>query len=142
MPHTYGIIRDVAIFSRPAVFVRDYFADVSLSADFKKAEISCDIEIENRSNFAQNKILKCVVFDSAAKPFATLIDGKKIEIAANSSKKISQKFSLENFKLWSPDKPNLYKIAFVLSGENGEPSDTISNDIAFRKLKSKTRSCF
>ena len=142
MPHTYGIIRDVALFSRPEVFVRDYFADIALSPDFKKAGINCDIEIENRSNSAQNKILKCVVFDSAAKPFATLIGGKKIEIAANSQQKISQKFELENFKLWSPDKPNLYRIAFVLSDENGENADAISNDIAFRKFEIKDKKLF
>ncbi|MBR4598183.1 MAG: discoidin domain-containing protein, partial [Opitutales bacterium] len=142
MPHTYGILRDVAIFSRPEVFVRDYFADIGLSGDFKKAEINCAIEIENRSQTPKTKFLKCVVFDKNAKPFATLLGGEKIEIAANSSKKISKKFDVEKFKLWSADNPNLYKIAFILADENGENADAISNDIAFRKFEIKDKQLF
>ncbi|MBR6388779.1 MAG: discoidin domain-containing protein [Opitutales bacterium] len=130
MPHTMGIFRDVVLLSRPQAYIRDYFADISLSENLESAKIALDVFLNKPAN---------------AEISASILDqnGKAVFKASQTASKSSAKIGgeIKNFKLWSPDKPNLYTLVLELS-EGGKVCEAVAADIAFRKFEIRGKTCF
>ena len=115
-----GIFREVQLWVRPLVHIADYKVEAVPNADFSKAEVTADIAICNTGQ-KKAKNLK-----------ATLnIDGKTIEgqikkLAVSDTTHIQLTYQINNPKLWSAEKPNLYPYSIELKGggmEGGEHFD-------------------
>ncbi|MBR4598137.1 MAG: DUF4981 domain-containing protein [Opitutales bacterium] len=137
MPHLSGIIRDAMLIRRPKVHLRDYFSPAKISEDLKSAEIDFEACVRNLSGeSAKNFSIRAEIFDENSKPLSSfLIDEKLPEIKAGSEVKFSKKIRVKDFKLWSPDKPNLYAILISVCGESGEVLETVRADYAFKKFE-------
>ena len=103
-----GIFREVQLWVRPLVHIADYKVEAVPNADFSKAEVTADIAICNTGQ-KKAKNLK-----------ATLnIDGKTIEgqikkLAVGDTTHIQLTYHINNPKLWSAEKPNLYPYSIEL----------------------------
>ncbi len=138
MPHMVGIIRDVMLVARPQTYIRDYFAPAKISADMKSAEIDFSAELANSSPApAKNCLVEAFVIDSDGRPLGgkPVFSGRVGEIAPGGKALVSGRASVGGFKLWSPDKPNLYAILIRLSDASGRELETVRADYAFKKFE-------
>lgn len=138
MPHMSGIIRDVMLISRPETYIRDYYAPVFFSDDLSSAKIKLETFIKNLSEkSASGLVLKADIIDEQGNKLnsKTLLEKKIPQIQTSKEIKISADIGAKNFKLWSPDKPNLYAILITLSDAEGKTLETVRADFAFRKFE-------
>lgn len=138
MPHMSGIIRDVMLVSRPKTYIRDYFAPVFFSNDLSSAKIKFEAFVKNLSdNPASGLVLKADIVDDQGNKLnsKTLLEKKIPQIPNSKEIKVSGDVDVENFKLWSPDKPNLYALLITLSDSGGKTLETVRADFAFRKFE-------
>ena len=143
MPHMMGIIRDVVLLARPKLYVRDYYAPQKLSDDLKSAEVNFEVDLKNLSDkSADNAIIKAFLIDNADSAKRELFSKKIGAVKSNAEVKVSEKLSIKDFKLWSPDKPNLYTLVFELTDANGNTLEAISADYAFRKFEIRGKTLF
>ena len=126
-----GIYRDVYLYAEEKVCVRDFFADTSLSDDYKDGTLELEIKVNNYGEEADCS-LEVAIIDS----------GKPKKVAAHSFKAQSGenlfKFSYveENARLWSAEKPELYQLVIVLkSGKKILSAKAVK--IGFRKTEIK-----
>lgn len=141
MPHVMGIIRDVFLSARPSVYVKDYHAPAVLSDSLRSAEINFDVKLRNVSDKPQKNLkLEAYLVDENGKKvfggwFSDYLFSEKIDsVAPNSSVDIKKSVDVSGFKLWSPDKPNLYTLCFRLS-QDGKELETTRSDFGFRQYK-------
>jgi len=145
MPHTMGIIRDVILVARPKVYIRDYFAPTTLSDDFKSAKIDFNVWIKNLSSEkSEGCVLKAYLVTSKGNIFGgePLFTKKIAPVNFGEEIEVKETAIVKNFKLWSPDSPNLYSIVFQLSDANGKELESIHADYAFRKFEIKGRALY
>lgn len=138
MPHTMGIFRDVVAVARPPVFIRDYYAVADISEDLQTADFSLSASLQSLSGKSFGNIkLEAFIADEKGNFLngGAAIAGVIENIAPNGSFEFKAKSPLKSFKLWSPDKPNLYTIAIRLSDDQGKEIETIKADWAFRKME-------
>ena len=142
MPHMAGIIRDVMLVSRPKVYLRDYYAPAKISGDLKSAEIAFEAAVCNASGKdAKNFSIRAEIFGEEEKPLLSF-EEKLPEIKAGGEIKFSKKIGVKDFKLWSPDKPNLYAILISVCGESGDVLEAARADYAFKKFEVKGTGIF
>ena len=126
--HGVGIWQDVWLQAVPEVYVKDVF----VKPNFKEKKLTVDVEVENPTKSARTLSADFSIHnwknlaDSSdpakeAGEFdkAKLMSSKakqRVTVPANSSKTISYTFDDVNLKEWTPDTPNLYGAAVVLSG--------------------------
>lgn len=142
MPHMAGIIRDVMLISRPQTYIRDYFAPGRLSDDCKTAEINFSAEVANNArNKAKGYKLEAFIIDDKGEylsPAGKAFFSQTLEaIPAKGKQTVESQITLNGFKLWTPDKPNLYAILIKLSDHKGKVLETIRADYGFRRFDTK-----
>ncbi|MBO6103259.1 MAG: discoidin domain-containing protein [Opitutales bacterium] len=138
MPHMAGIIRDVMLIARSKLHLRDYFARASFSEGLKSAAIDISAEIVNTSASPSDEaVLEAFLTDESGAVFGggALFKKRLGAIGAGQSVKVQAAAGVKSFKLWSPDKPNLYGIVFKLSNADGTEIESVRADFAFRKFE-------
>ena len=108
-----GIFRSVELWVRPLEHIADYHVTAVPNADFSQANVAADVAVCNTGK-KKARILK-VVFT---------INGKSIEqrmnnLAAGDTTHVRLSCQLQNPRLWSAEKPNLYPFSVELRDEKG-----------------------
>lgn len=111
---TSGIFRDVYILCRPQEHIRDFFVKTILTDDYKKAELSVELEFL-KEKVAVDYVLK---EDSTQK---VISEGRTDNNIIN--------LNCNNPLLWSAEIPNLYTLTLITDGES------ISTKVGFREIK-------
>ena len=108
-----GIFRSVKLWVRPPVHIADYHVTAVPNHDFSQANVTVDIALCNTSKKTA-KNLKAVL----------KLDGKTIEgdlknLAAGDTTYIKLTYLMNNPRLWSAEKPNLYPFSVELLNDQG-----------------------
>ncbi len=110
-----GIYRDVYLYAEEKICIRDFFADASLSDDYKDGVLSLEVTLENYLKEKQDCTLEVSVYEN----------GKARKIASESVSAKAGKTLLhfshveENARQWSAEKPELYQLVIALKkGKN------------------------
>lgn len=128
-----GIFRDVNLVFKPKTYIRDYFIRSEFSDNYKKAEFKIDTEIETRGAVFTGGKLLVEIFDDKGKLF-TCVESDIKEIANHQVKRSFISKEVTDFKLWSHETPNLYKIRVSLI-ENDKIIDAREHKYGFREIK-------
>ena len=128
-----GIERDVTLYSKPAVHIRDYEVYTGLDKTYKNGTFAIDIDIDNNHLMRQMKNGKVQV---------SLYDGD-IEILTLEEKIVNynEKFnlkadnSLPNIKPWSAEHPNLYRLEITILDKKGREVERLENHVGFRTVE-------
>ena len=128
-----GIFRDVYLITKPEVHIRDYFVSTPLKGT-NNVEFDLKVDLLN----AKKAKLKKHKWGYTL----TDLEGKIVaEGEMNFCQKdlsddwdIKIKEDIENVKLWSNEKPNLYKLHFYLKNKN-EITDEFYANVGFREIK-------
>jgi len=118
-----GIQRDVSLFARPAIHVRDFFVHASLENDYRDGAFSLDIELANDGDVAVEQTLAIEIRDGEQ---AVHVDEATMLLTPGSS---SHAFSatLEDVSTWSAETPHLYTLLITLNS-----GEAIAQPIGFR----------
>jgi beta-galactosidase len=107
-----GIYRPVQLWVRPLVHISDYHVTAEPNADYSQAEIKAVVSICNTSKKA-----------ATVRPVMTIegiaADMGKLQINACDTADYTFHYTLENPRLWSAEKPNLYPFSIELKDTKG-----------------------
>ncbi|MBQ5575155.1 MAG: beta-galactosidase, partial [Bacteroidales bacterium] len=103
-----GIFRSVELWVRPTVHIADYKVIPTLNNDYSAADINAEILVCNTGS--QTVKNQKVVFNINNRDYQYVIK----KIAPNDTVNVSLKANIQNPKLWSAEKPNLYSFHIEL----------------------------
>lgn len=140
-----GIFREAYLYSTPNIHLRDFFIQANLTADLKSADVKVAAKVHNYSHsISKNHFVNVEILDAQGKPleaeslmslkFSDLKPG--IDCTAMSQKTVS------NFKLWSPENPNLYTALLTLKDPEGNQIEVEKCLLGFRKFEIRNSSIY
>ncbi|MBR0474837.1 MAG: hypothetical protein IJJ19_07515 [Erysipelotrichaceae bacterium] len=97
-----GIYRDVKLYHRPASHFEDIYLHSELTDDYQNAILHCDVKTSCKDGNVTLEINNQAVTEP--------LNNKNASLSIN----------MENVRLWSAEKPNLYDVKVTLNTENGE----------------------
>lgn len=124
-----GIFRPVQLWIRPLVHVRDYFITTDISQDYKQAVVKLKVAVANTSNKTSPKMdLRLNIDDKTVT--------KKIgRINAGDTTIVDFSMPINNPKLWSAEKPNLYPYSLELIDRKGNVREHFDNHLGIRNIE-------
>ncbi len=127
-----GIQRDVFVYARPAVHIRDYEVVTDLDRDYKDVDFNLFVELASMSGKAvKNAAVEVEILDQDGK--AVYKERKSLPARSN---EIAFQRKIESPLLWSAEKPNLYRMNLSLY-VGGKAQQYTSQLIGFRKSEIK-----
>jgi beta-galactosidase len=132
-----GIQRDVYLFARSKVHIRDFFVKASLEkVDYAKGDLSFNVELNKLQKNIKNYSIKCELLDQ---------DGNKVHrwesdafsVKKNAIHKWGFQTELNEVKKWSAEAPNLYKFLIALYDDKGKLVEATATNIGFRTSEIK-----
>lgn len=113
-----GIYREVFIYAEPNIYLRDIFARSSPDESYTDWTLEVDLFTENKTKKARSVVIEALLCEYNG---FKIIDTIKSEFTAGAN--VANCFSLKKLifspKLWSAEKPNLYRLVIMLYGEDG-----------------------
>lgn len=109
-----GIFRSVRLWTRPEVFIRDYFIKPVLNDAMDEGKLDIEIEVDNRAGLETGSASVEVTFNGQTKRVPVALEGK--------NEKVTASFDIKAPKLWSAEYPNLYDVnlSLILNGQKAE----------------------
>ena len=137
-----GIYRDVFLFSTPKVHIRDFFTRTLLDDDYRDAELLVEAEVRNfGARDARACQLDVTLLDAVGEP----VGGEQMMQAAIPGITAGHTFAVKLAgevkapRLWSCEKPNLYRLLLVLRDESGDIVEVETCRVGFREVEIKGR---
>jgi beta-galactosidase len=123
-----GIFREVQLWVRPLVHIADYRVTAVPNADYSQAEVKTVISI---CNTGKKKATVCPV---------VMIDGlsadkTELQINAGDTTNYVFHYTLENPRLWSAEKPNLYPFSVELEDNKGNTIEHFDYHFGVKKVE-------
>lgn len=140
-----GIFRDVTLYSKDDVEIRDVFAVSSLQEDGRRAELNIEADLRNLSQQPQSGYSLTVdLLDSASEQSVlnqpVTLNSEQLEVRNSwdqNGTRLNLQLSLDDPQLWSPDKPNLYHLILTLKKPDGTVAEVILQRIGIREIKTE-----
>ena len=131
-----GIFRDVYLYNVPKVSVRDHYITSTLVDNRWSADVNVNFELDNRDNIPGKKSIVAAIYDMNGKMAAcdTVIMNTAARIATLNG---DIKLKVDDIKLWSAEKPNLYTVRITQLDENGNEEMAFSTKYGFRDIEIK-----
>lgn len=130
-----GIERDVYLYTRPKVFISDYYAQSTLNDSYSDGIFAGTVSITNTSNETAIKNVSLELLDGTKSIHKAT---KKLEIPPNITSEFQVNEIFKNVKTWSAETPNLYQLKMVLEDqENVDNNEYIQCHIGFRRVEIK-----
>jgi len=133
-----GIYRDVYLFAKPKLHIRDFFITTDLDEIYKNAELNLQTDIRNLGeNTIQGYHLKASVFEkgNGSKPILEL--DEKISVDAGREYSVSFRKQVRSPKLWSAETPHLYFLILELWDNQGNLTEKTGTRFGFKEVEIK-----
>ena len=124
-----GIFRSVQLWVRPLVHIADYRVKAEPNADYSKASVTANVKICNMGGKTSKDM-----------GIRLNIDGKNIEgrvkdIAIGDTISASLEYTIDNPRLWSAAKPNLYPFSIELIDNKGNVSEHFDYHLGVKRVE-------
>ena len=130
-----GIEREVYLYSRPKVFVSDFYAETNLDSTYSNGIFKGTVTIVNSTNQNVSRTVSIELLENGKSMFNS---SAKIDIPALNTIKFNDKTVIENIKPWSAEIPNLYQLIIKLENKNQSKfNQYINAQIGFKRLEIK-----
>lgn len=130
-----GIEREVYLYARPRVHIRDFFARCELDEAYKDGLFTTDIEVVNQQNKPQEVQVQISLYDLQGGITLVHEEKKGIRLTTSEQKTLSFERLIPSVKQWSAEIPNLYHLEIVLSDADGQILETVADQIGFRTVE-------
>ena len=127
-----GIERDVYLYCREDIQIKDYFSLCDLDSSFKNGILDLNVKFQSFQNKKFTGFLSTLLKDNDK----TIYDlTSELNISSNDSSNINLKAYIPNVNKWSAEKPYLYNLQIILKNKKGEVIETISKMVGFRNVQ-------
>ncbi len=133
-----GIYRDVYLFATPDLHIRDFRVETPLNEDYTAARLRVNLRITNHAyeRSAPQRILFSLL-DASGKEVFSRSEAFGQQIGYNQETGMAMEEEIPHPRLWSAEKPNLYKLVIELQDEKGRTAEVIPVRVGFRDVKLK-----
>lgn len=130
-----GIERDVYLYSRPKVFVSDYYAYTNLDDTYFNGVFKDTVFIQNNSSSSVNRKITIELLDGAKSIYKT---EESIEIPPVSKFTFTTEKIIHNVKQWSAELPNLYQLHISMEDSSNKLNNQyLKQNIGFKRIEIK-----
>ncbi|WP_273568593.1 glycoside hydrolase family 2 TIM barrel-domain containing protein [Maribacter halichondriae] len=128
-----GIERDVYLYSRPKVYISDYFSDANLDDTYSKGIFKGTVSITNTTSEKVFRNVSLELLDETESVYKTT---HLLEIPKESTVDIQADKIIEKVKSWSAEAPNLYHLKIALVDENNSGNNEfINRKTGFKRIE-------
>jgi beta-galactosidase len=130
-----GIYRDVYLFARPAVHIRDFFAQTEFDDDYRDAELELSVDVRNLGSGGGSYSVQARLFDDAG----NLVPGGElrlpVDLGADEEASVDGTIKIASPLHWTAETPNLYRLVLTLVDDAGTALESVSTRIGFREIE-------
>ena len=127
-----GNERDVYLYAQPRVALRDFFVKGNLDADYIDGELSVEIQLKNYSKLDAKGKIQIALYDENEQ---LVLEKPAFEVSAEDETIVSFSEKIEQPKLWSAEKPNLYTLTISVLDEVEKETQAVKQDVGFRSVE-------
>lgn len=127
-----GIEREVFLYSRPKVHVRDFEVNAGLKDNFKTGSFRLSGSISSSESYNRKRRLSVSLLDGQRILFRK---EKQVGTQSSSDSEFEFAFSVKNVQAWSAEVPKLYSLRMELAGDSPNHRQVICRKIGFRSVK-------
>ena len=131
-----GIMRNVTLWSTPAVHMRDFTVRTDLDAAYRDATLGVIAEVKNFTGTAHVASVAVTLLDPTGKQVLERTT-TAMSIASNGSTEFKFSAPVANPLKWSAEIPQLYTLLLTTKDETGKPLETIPWRVGFRTTEIK-----
>ncbi|NGP89069.1 DUF4981 domain-containing protein [Aliifodinibius halophilus] len=130
-----GIERDVYLYARPKLHIKDLEHRASLVDDYTNGKIEVKTDLANNAKDVQEGTLGVqLLTDDGETAFKKQ---KSYSINTEKSKSITVSAKVPNPKAWTAETPNLYTLLVTLKDEDGDTAEVVQSKVGFRSVEIK-----
>lgn len=135
-PRLGGIIRDVTLLTKPAVYIENARLDYDLVDSYRNANVRLQVWVRNTTSSPVEVTPRA----SLSRPGHSLDSTNRITAPAGISRH-EIAMSIEDVALWSPESPALYELTIDLSAE-GQADDRFESIAGFKEFVTRGRDLY
>ncbi len=129
-----GIYRNVYLFARPGVFIRDFFVTTRLDGRYRDAELAVSADITNKSpDDVDNIAVTAHLY--RRDQFISRFSSRLKKCPAGTDKTVLLNAKITNPLKWSAEKPHLYSLVLELEDNHDNTLEVVEEKIGFRRLE-------
>lgn len=127
-----GIERDVYLYARPKVFIRDYFVNAGLANNYTDGDFNLSVEVWNSGDkTVKNYSLKARLLNNEGKTEILNLESE-MKLSRGAFTTINWKEIVPNPGKWTAETPNLYTLILSVYDDDGLCCESVSCKIGFR----------
>ena len=133
-----GIYRDVFLYSKPVVNIRNYFAHALFDEKYADATLNLRVDLCNlsRKRVSKHK-LEVYLYDGKTPINNQSIAKKSISLKAETEVSLEFSKKIKKPQKWSAETPYLYTLLFLILDEENQIVDCIQNNFGFCQVEIK-----
>ena len=129
-----GIERDVFLYSSPKVFIRDFFANPTLTTNYMDGILKLNIEVRKDKGEKSDYGIQIKLIDTEGKAITEMEGTLDFDKSNNAFFDVSN--TIPNPLKWTAETPNLYGL-FISLTKDGETIETVKSKVGFRTSEIK-----
>jgi beta-galactosidase len=126
-----GIQRTVFLHARPKTYIGDFFAKADLDSNYVNGKLQLDVTLESKTLKEKPFIIETSVYDNNQKIFNEVTNAP----LTSDRKSFTINKSFPAVKKWTAETPSLYTLVITLKDGDGNPLESVSSRIGFRKVE-------
>lgn len=131
-----GFERDVYLYAKPKVSIRDFFLHNGLDAKYKDGLFGLDLELQNLSAQTAEKItLSVSLKDKQGEEIFK--EEKSTQVAGEGKNDVHFESRIKNPKKWSAETPYLYTLFVEMKNAQGKTIEAFTHKMGFRSVEIK-----
>ncbi|KAB2822750.1 MAG: hypothetical protein F9K10_03740, partial [Paludibacter sp.] len=130
-----GFERDVYLFARPKVHVRDFFIHAGLDSAYQTGLFELEVEVGNLPQVSGKFAIGYSVREFAANK--DISGGESAPLVSNGNSKVHFSARFPDVRRWNAETPNRYLLVIQLYDEKGNVLESISRPFGFRTVEIK-----
>ncbi len=132
-----GIQRDVYLFARSKVHIRDFFARPTLDANYDKGIFSLEVEVANKNKKTAKGYQLAYELQDASGQVISAAEVSTSSIVKNETAIAQFEAKTLDIKHWSAEEPNLYKLLLTLNDSKGNVVESTAINVGFKTSEIK-----
>jgi beta-galactosidase/beta-glucuronidase len=138
-----GIFRDVFLYATPFAHLRDFRVCTTFDEQYVDATLSLQAKVKNFAGDAQSGLrVTAQLLDAQGACVTEYTLGEATQLAAGAEAMLEAEILVAAPRKWSAEEPNLYTLALVLAGANGETLEVETCKIGFRQVVIREQQLF
>ncbi|WP_052446622.1 glycoside hydrolase family 2 TIM barrel-domain containing protein [Candidatus Soleaferrea massiliensis] len=133
-----GIFRDVFLYSKDEVELRDYFIKTDLDENYVNSDLIIEADVRNNgAELAEGYKVVGNLYDADGNLVKGNIEIAADSVAAGETERFTTTVEIENPEKWYDDNPYLYKLSLQLVNAEGKTIEAECQRVGFREIENK-----